>query len=50
MSLGQDNAGKLDGPEAAPGRPAYSRTLGLLVKGQETTRFGTFHPGSLVSA
>ncbi len=34
MSLGQDNAGKLDEPEAAPGRPAYSRTLGLLVKGK----------------
>ncbi len=32
MSLGQDNAGKLDEPEAAPGRPAYSRTLALLVK------------------
>jgi len=34
MSLGQDNAGKLDGPEAASGQPAYSRTFGLLVKGK----------------
>ncbi len=34
MSLGQDNAGKGDGPEAAPGRPAYSRTFGRLVKGK----------------
>ena len=34
MSLEQDNAGKPDGPKAAPGRQAYSRTLGLLVKGK----------------
>ena len=34
MSLGQDNAAILDGPEAAPVRPAYSRTLGLLVRGK----------------
>ena len=34
MSLGQDNAGKLDGPAAVPARPAYPRTLGLLVKGK----------------
>lgn len=34
MSLGQDTARKLDEPEAVPGRPVHSRTLGLLVKGK----------------